>query len=347
MTWNLAKPDAALPLSCFWTWDHSANWVLDDPGMLTFGCANAYLKTPETFVEDYRRLTDLAASLGVRGIIIWGFLRDSHGGVDAARRVADYAASRGVAVLPGVGLTWYGGVYYEGDHPYNLDTFLRKHPDARLVPRAGLNLPSGEGGVCPLHPAFRDWLREGLQWLFREFNIGGVNLENGDFVVCHCPRCAEHRASWPDTDPDFFRMQALAYLPAIDALREHLSDKLVTWATYTSFSFGLPAQSPDDAWPSIGAHVPTLAERAHPDSIAQWTLTGVVKSPPMPLAGFLDDGTPEELFDNPYWPAHLIPPTPRSIGFIHHGSQWTARGAVERYRLILRTIKEACTRAHR
>ena len=59
--WKLARPKPALPNSYFWTWDHSTNWVLDDPGLVTFGCYNRYTKRPETFVEDYRRLTDLAA----------------------------------------------------------------------------------------------------------------------------------------------------------------------------------------------------------------------------------------------------------------------------------------------
>ncbi|HUW55950.1 MAG TPA: hypothetical protein VMZ92_04895 [Planctomycetota bacterium] len=347
MNWKLSRGEPALPHSYFWTWDHSANWVLDDPGLLNFGCANRYLKRPETYVEDYRRLTDLAAALGVKGIVIWGFLRDSHGGVESAKRVADYAASKGVAVMPGVGLTWYGGVYYEGDHPFNLDTFLRKHAEARLVSETGQPMPSGEAGACPLHPAFQDWVQEGLDWLFREFNIGGVNLENGDFVVCHCPRCKEHRKSWPEADPDFFRMQALAYLPALEALKEHLPDKLITWATYTSFSFGLPLQFADDHWPYIGRHVPTLVERAPDQSIPQWTLSGVVHSPALPLTAYLDDGAPRAAFENQYWPVDLRAPAKRSVGFLHQGSQWTAMGPAGRYQQIVSTIKEGCLRAYR
>lgn len=116
MPWKLDRPTkSALPASYFWTWDHSANWVLDDPGIQTSGCYNAYFKQPDTYVEDYRRLTDLSAGLGIRGIVVWGFLRDSHGGVEYAKHVAAYGASRGVAIMPGVGTTWYGGIYYEGD----------------------------------------------------------------------------------------------------------------------------------------------------------------------------------------------------------------------------------------
>src|SRR5438874_1282181 len=124
---------SALPNSYFWTWDHSTNWVLDDPGTQVSGCYNAYIKRPETYVEDYCRLTDLSANLGIKGIAIWGFLRDAHGGVEAAKRVASYAASKGVAILPGFGTTWYGGAYYEGDHPYSLTSFLKKHPDAAMI----------------------------------------------------------------------------------------------------------------------------------------------------------------------------------------------------------------------
>jgi len=160
MIWHLERrKKAALANSYFWTWDHSTNWVLDDPGLQNFGCANSYLKRPETFVEDYRRLTDLAAGLGVKGILIWGFLRDSHGGVEYSKRVADYAASRGVAIMPGIGTTCYGGIYYEGDHPYNIETFVSKNPEARIVDQKG---ESHGHGACPTHPAFVDWLTEAI-----------------------------------------------------------------------------------------------------------------------------------------------------------------------------------------
>ena len=65
MAWKISRPKPALPSSYLWTWDHSANWMLDDPGVLNFGCSNRYLKRPETFIEDYRRLTDFAAGLGI------------------------------------------------------------------------------------------------------------------------------------------------------------------------------------------------------------------------------------------------------------------------------------------
>jgi len=75
-----------------------------------------------------------------------------------------------VAVTPGVGTNWYGGVYYEGDHPYSIQSFVQKHPEARMIDENGTPM---DQGVCPLHPAFLDWLQQGMRWLFREFAVGG------------------------------------------------------------------------------------------------------------------------------------------------------------------------------
>jgi len=348
--WQLERPQPALPSSYFWTWDHSTNWVLDDPGNVTFGCYNTYLKQPATYAEDYRRLTDLAAGLGVKGILIWGFLRDAHGGVDSAKQVADYAASKGVAIMPGVGTTDYGGVYYEGNHPYAIETFLRIHPDAAMIDEEGNPM---QGSACPSHPAFCDWLSKGLQWLFDEFAIGGINLENGDFMVCHCPQCRAHKASWPDTDPEFFRLQAMSYLPALETVAPYLDDKLVTWATYTGFV-------PDVADNfRVNTHMkgsmycprPALVDRVPSRAITQWTLTGMVRSKweedagkrPLPLLSFLDNGVPDEAFEYEGWPRELRPVGPRSVGFLHQGSQWSG----DRNELVVSTIKEGCLRAYR
>jgi hypothetical protein len=340
MIWKLERPKKpALPSSYFWTWDHSTNWVLDDPGLQNFGCANRYLKRPETFVEDYRRLTDLAAGLGVKGILIWGFLRDSHGGVEFSKRVADYAASKGVAIMPGIGTTWYGGIYYEGDHPYNIETFVRENPDARMVDEKG---ESHEHGACPTHPAYLDWLTESIQWLFREFAIGGANLENGDFLVCHEPRCKAQKAQWPPDDPDFFRLQALSYVPALEAVADQLKDKLVTYATYTGF---LPGSDPErKSHRFMNCERPAMFDRLHPDGICQWTITEMVHFDQLPLTTFLDDGAPAEAFDNPRWPNDVKPPSNRSCGFLHQASQWNW---VPRYEMAVSAIKEGCLKAYR
>lgn len=349
MILHLQRPQPALPNSYFWTWDHSTNHVLDDPGVLNYGCHNAYMKRPETYVEDYRRLTDLAAGLGIKGIVIWGFLRDSHGGIEAAKRVACYAASRGVAIMPGVGTTRYGGCYYEGDHPYNLETFLRAHPEARTLKKDGTVYGyAGHYGICPRHPAYLGWLQEGMRWLFREFcEIGGANLENGDFMEDYHPLTLQFAESWPKDDLPFFRFQAMSYIPAVEAVRDQLADKLVTYATYTGFTQALirrVGEENPDFTPAMGNRPPAMFEQIHPDGICQWTLTGMLRENPLPLVAYLDDGAPAAALANDNWPAGAQPPSRRSAGFIHQGSQW-AGGT--RYRQVVSWIKEGCLRAYR
>jgi hypothetical protein len=339
--WRLSRPKSALPNSFFWTWDHSTNWMLDDPGMQVDGCYNRYLKRPETFLEDYRRLTDLAAGLGIKGITIFGFLRDSHGGEDYARRVAAYAAARGVAIVPGLGTNWYRGPYYEGDHRFHLPTFLARHPDARVLDRDGrVRTFNGECGASPAHPAFREWLAESLRWLFEEFEIGGLNLENGDMLEDYNPLTQAMRKDWPAEDPEPFFFQGLCYKHALEPIRERLAQNIITYATYTGFSPTAGVRQNE----GMGRRPPAMLEVLPAEAIAQWTLTGMMRPDPVPLTAYLDDGAPEAAFDNPKWPRDLRPPNRRSVGFLHQGSQWSAGS---RYSCVVGTIKEACLRAFR
>ena len=347
MLFELKRPKPALPNSYFWTWDHSTNWILDNPGVVNFGCYNRYLKRPDTFVEDYEKLTDLACGLGINGIVIWGFLRDSHGGVKNAKKVAEYAASRGVSIMPGVGTTWYGGPYYEGDHQYNLENFLRKNPSARAVGEDKWRSKDDykEHAACPTNPLFKEWIAEGINWLFREFPIGGINLENGDFLVCKCQRCKEIRDGWPSDEPEFFFQQSLGYGPVLeyaDKIEKEFGEKLITWATYTGFTPGKSSEDYDKT-AYMNCDRPSVFDRLENQQITQWTLSGMISQKPLPLTLYLDNGAPDEVFNNKRWPKNVIPPSQRSVGLIHQGSQWTEN----RYEQVISVIKEGCLRAYR
>ena len=340
MIWKLERPKPALPQSYFWTWDHRCNWMLDDPGILNRGCTNRYLKQPGTYLEDYRRLTDMAAGLGVKGIVIWGFLRDAHGGIEYAKQVADYAAAEGVAIMPGIGTNAYGGIYYEGDHPFNIQNFVQKHPEARSIDAQGV---PRDNGLCASHPGYVNWVTEGVKWLFREFNIGGANFENGDFNVCYCSRCKEQLEGWPD-EPEFWMHQCLGYEPALEAVKNQLQNHLITWATYTGFLPGEVAV-PKHKSAYLRCSRPVVLDRLPADAVCQWTLTRMVRDKPLPLTAYLDDGIPAEALSNSRWPADVKPPTNiRSVGYMHHGSMlWTPR----RYDVAISSLKEGCLRAWR
>lgn len=345
--WDLERPRPALPNSYFWTWDHSANWVLDDPGLQTEGCYNAYYKRPDTFLEDYRRLTDLAAGLGIRGITVAGFLRDSHGGEEYAARAARYAARNGIALMPCLGTNWYRGPYYEGNHRYSLDTFLRDYPEARILDEHGQPRTfNGEYGASPGHPAFRQWISEALAWLLETFEIGGLNLENGDMLVDYSPATQALRPDWPEDLPEPLFFQAACYQAALEGIRNRLADSLVTYATYTGFNtdsqevMNIGAETVGVSTAQYGA----LTQRLPAQAVCQWTLSRMVHQKSLPLSAYLDDGVPAAALQSPHWPAGLTPPPGRAVGFLHQGSQWSHVG---RYECTIGAIKEACLRAFR
>jgi len=147
----------------------------------------------------------------------------------------------------------------------------------------------------------------------------------------------------PYCEPEFWLHQELGYWPALKAIEDRVEGKLVTWATYKGF---LPGR--DDARTHLGASMecprPRLVDALPREAVAQWTLTGMVRQPPLPLTAYLDDGSPEEALASDLWPAGLKPPSARSVGFLHQGSQWCN---ASRYDLVLSTIKEGCLRAHR
>jgi hypothetical protein len=197
-----------LAFRTFWTWDHSTNWELSQIGHQEIGVFNPYGKPPSGFHADYRRLIDFCSRNRIAAIVIYGFLRDSHGGIEAAQELCRYANERGVRIIPGIAIGAYGGVYWEGDHPYNLATWLREHPQFRATLEKGvgfqladlsfpLSFPRSDYTVsaCPSAPETMEWMEEAVDWLAGTFDIGGINIESGDYGVCGCDRCVARRAN--------------------------------------------------------------------------------------------------------------------------------------------------------
>ncbi len=236
----------------FWTWDHSTNWELSQVGQQEIGVFNPYGKPPGGFLADYRRLVDFCSRNRIAAIVIYGFLRDSHGGVEAAQELCRYANERGVRIIPGIAIGAYGGVYWEGDHPYNLATWLRKNPQFAATMEKGvgfqladlsfpLNFPRSDYtmSACPSAPETMDWMEEGVGWLAETFDIGGINIESGDYGVCGCERCVarrknaaeaarrvyDHGDSWSHTDmadnfPRLYHAAKAEEAGSLDLLRD-------------------------------------------------------------------------------------------------------------------------------
>lgn len=294
----------ALRYRFFWTWDHRTNWTLGARGLQEEGAHNPYLKSPETFIEDHKKLIDFMSNHKLNGLIIWGFLRDSHGGISAGRELVRYADERGVRILPGVGSEYYGGFYYEGNHEFNVATWLSNNPRSqRFLNTKGRRL---RNGICPSKIANRVWLREGAQWIFSTFpGLGGLNLENGDFMSCQTEDCRGAR-QLPSNDPNYYWDMMATQVPIIEVASKINPKAWFPYATYTGFTkTGIWARTPKD---QVRTQVPRFVNQYPEQAICQWTLTGMVSKP--------GQAKP----DPALWPRGVRPPTQNSIGLIHQGS---------------------------
>ncbi len=282
-----------------WTWDWRMEWGGTEAGGITMGEGD-YKKRPESFAKDYKACLDFMSENGLNGLIIWGFLRDAHGGIEASREICRYAAERGVRILPGIGTSGYRGYYFEGDHEYNAPTWVRRHPELESrVLYEGKFVP---GCPCPSKPENKKWLADGARWLFENFEIGGVNLEMGDFFVCPCPDCRKARAAIPSDEPDYYKDMAICLKELVPVMRTAAPDAWISYATYTGFNREMMVRPP--------RFIGLIPE----DAICQWTVTGMMG----------DKDIPDPMRTLAGWPADLKPMAKHNIGYLHWANKSTA-----------------------
>lgn len=308
---------AQLKYRWFYNWDSRTNWDLtDDDGRFAVDAAvpgrnQPYLNSPDAFLRDMKKALDFMSEHRLNGLILWGFLRDGHGGQSAAQELCRYAQERGVRILPGVGLTSHGGFFYESNHQFNLSTWTKAHPELRSVDEKG-NYRNDT--LCPEKLENRQWLREGLQWLYRSFAIGGVSLETVEYFVCYSEDCKKARQAMGGKDPDSFKdLSRIVTFMAAEA--QKLDSK--TWVAYPVY-VGFDIESIQNAQP--GASVSQRASRPYPPefvrhvpefAICQWDLTKMLqerswpspfKAPSKHAVGLLRRGNvPSKSADELYW----------------------------------------------
>jgi hypothetical protein len=311
-----------LPYRTFWTWDHSTNWDLDQIGVQEIGVFCPYGKPPDGFLADYKKMVDFMSRYRIAGVTIYGFFRDSHGGVEAAQELCRYANERGVRILPGVAINAYGGIYWEGEHPYNLATWLRKHPELAAtmerpagfqIPGLGfpLSFPPSDYTVrgCPSRPENADWMAEGIAWLAETCAIGGVNIEAGDYGVCGCDLCNQRRAEREDAGRREGYAESWSHADMVDF--------------YPRLADAVLAKRPD-AWLYSEIQWDNMLD---PEAME-------------PLRGLPDTGVFQHTFNRPYWERvqrELSPtyvrdlPTKTNVFRCQFCCQWNGDRRTERY----------------
>jgi len=282
-----------------WTWDWRMEWGGTEAGGKTMGEGD-YKKRPESFVTDYRACIDFMSENGLNGLIIWGFLRDAHGGIEASQEICRYASERGVRILPGIGTSGYRGYYFEGNHQFNAPTWISRHPE--LESRVLYEGQPVRGCPCPSKPENKKWLADGARWLFENFEIGGVNLEMGDFFVCPCPDCRKAREAIASDEPDYYKDMAICLKELIPVMREAAPDAWLSYATYTGFNREMMARPPK------------FIELIPADAICQWTVTGMMG----------DKDIPDPMTSLAGWPPDLKPMARHNIGYLHWANKSTS-----------------------
>ena len=260
-----ADKQSSIKTRMFWTWDHSTEWALNRPGAHTHGSCNQYGRTTQAFLDDYTALLRWCGRHHVDAVVVWGLLRDCHGGLESAKRLCEIAAKVNVRLLCGVGLNAYGGVYYEGDSPYNLERHLQRHPDLYAVDAQGNSTnfsndttgrrvkisntstpgPRGFYHACPSRRENQDFAAESLAWLFKNLELGGVQMDTGDTGVCQCQLCRDRRKHPSEV---FLEDMALMYPLAADAIRSIAPDAWIVCETYSHPEAVLGPQSDTRLW---------------------------------------------------------------------------------------------------
>ncbi len=247
-------------LRLLWTWDHCVQWTAGRAGMHDWGASNEYPGSAEDFLREYSLLVRWCGQNGIDGVVIWGLLRDGHGGVETATRLCETAEAAGVKVLAGIGLNAYGGVYYEGASEWSLNNHLEKHPELfafradgeRHIILPGRFMPQPMLHACPSRPENIEYMRDGLRWLMETVPVHGVQVEAGDTLCCECPLCRERRQhpvsalSWED--------MALTYGPAAEAVWSVRPEATVVLETYSH-----PDPAPEGEAPGFGGGAPSWA----------------------------------------------------------------------------------------
>ncbi len=287
----------------FWNWDHRMDWGGAGRVGTEMGGGGTFSKKPEAFLEDSKRCVDFMADHKFNGLILWGFLRDTHGGIEASKELCRYAAERRVRILPGVGTSGYAGYYFEGKHEYNADSWLAEHPELRAVGKDG----KPENVPCPSKRQNQEWLDKGARWLFNTFEIGGVNLEMGDFQVCYCDDCKKARAGIDSDEPDYYKDMAISHSVTLRTMRTLAPEAWLSYATYTGYKAEMMTSPP-----KFISIIPD-------DSICQWTLTGMARK----------------------WPGDVKPMARHNIGYLH----WCNRSTKTENDFYLKEVKDICVRA--
>ena len=309
-----------------WTWDFATCW---DQSLFVRerGCSGKNGRRA-MFLEDYKRLVDYASLHHLNGVVIWGAVRAHQDGFAQLRELVRYGREHGVRILPGVSAFSYGGVCYDPrtkfdgifdlpmeEHPHALYTWLKHHPEYAALDQNGKPYEYGPFNVvaCPSRPENLQWFRDALEWLYEEFDVDGIQVEVGDYALCHCPLCTARREN-AAFDPNYSISDMLeAYRAALEVSLRHKPDAWVICETYSSIA--VPDGRIHSDWPGLDSMPEAdrkLLSALPEQAILQWSVDRAIGG-----------------YARQIWPDDLYTPARDNILRIHAGSQWAQNGPAD------------------
>ncbi|NLM78394.1 MAG: hypothetical protein GX173_09955 [Ruminococcaceae bacterium] len=306
-----------------WTWDYCTFW--DDSNFIRGFGATGENKRRRSFLDDYKRMVDFCAVHGINGIVIWGALRAHNDGEQQLKDLVRYGRMKGVRILPGVGLFSYGGVYYDARknnigmtappeyHPYSLHSWLKEHPELSAI--AADKKPYATGFLsdlaCPSRIENIEWFKRALAWLFQEIDVDGVQMEVGDYAVCHCDLCEKKRKGHENS---VFCIEDMIepYTIACDVIKSIKPDAWAICETYSSFASPHQDNKREGFGAAIDEKQKSLLRALPQETIVQWVMDRAVGLAPLQK-----------------WDEYSSTPFKNNISRIHAGSQHTLHGPDE------------------
>lgn len=304
-----------------WTWDLGAYWDISI-GDKVWGCSGKNFRR-EAFLKDYKRMVDYASDHHFNGIVIWGALRAHNDGINQFKELVKYGKEKGVRIMPGVSAFSYGGVFYDpsnqaslgidrkfGTHKYSLNTWLAEHPEYASVDENGNPYPFGPMNVlaCPSRSENLEWFKEALGWLYDEFDIDGIQVEVGDYSVCHCPLCEERRNSRAIKRDYSVEDMLNTYTAAVEVSKSKKKDAWVICETYSGFTYPKEAHI-DGNWQSMPNNDRKMLTALPDGSVLQWAADKAI-------GGYATER----------WGDDLYTPKDDNILRVHAGSQYSTNG---------------------
>ena len=168
--------------------DCSANWFEHVPGCLDDGVGRFYAKHPGWFATDLEGMVDWCAAERIDALAVEGFLSDRHElpystktqGLDAARRVCEYAKKRGVALWLVTPRRADGAIYRElYDQPEKFDLLSPERICRELPDLSGVayeNEPIDGGKLLDVTATGLDFVVESIHMACKAAAPGGVVL---------------------------------------------------------------------------------------------------------------------------------------------------------------------------